>query len=196
MTVQIESEGLFEAFCEHNGLDWLAIPTGALWTPDYRLRLNGHSVAVEIKQIESHDGFNPAGSSSRIVGAHVRRRIEEGRKQVQQAALAKEPAILLIYNAIDPAQLFGTEQHDFTCGMYGESTVRIVDGQMTKSFHGRNATLRPGQNTSFSGVGHLRRHTGGATVTVYENVYATWPLPFDALPSCIDVVRIEVEDSA
>jgi hypothetical protein len=80
--------------------------------------------------------------------------------------------------------------------MYGELTVRLVKGKATDSFHGRNAKLRHDENVSFSGVGHLKRTSAGAEVTVFENAYAGQPLPFDALPPCIEVVRIEVEHAA
>lgn len=40
------------------------------------------------------------------------------------------------------------------------------------------------------------RHGTGAKITVYENIYAAYPLPFGQIPSCINVVRVAVEDAA
>ena len=151
---------------------------------------------VEIEQIESQGGLNPGGVSSRTVGSHVRHKISEARKQLKTASETGLPAILLIHNTVDPLQAFGTETHDFICAMYGELTVRLTNGRSSGSFHGRNAKIRQDANTSFSGVGHLKRVADGAEVTVFENVYAKCPLPFDVLPPCIELVRIEVEHAA
>jgi hypothetical protein len=196
MTRKTESEVLFEGFCSQNRLDWEPIPTGSGRTPDYKLRFKDRTVLVEIEQIESTAGFHPGGVSSRTVGSHVRHKIGEARRQLKAAHEAGLPAILLIHNTIDPMQAFGTEAHDFIGAMYGELTVRLIKGKSAGSFHGRNAKLRQGVNTSFSGVGHLRRTRNGSEVTVFENAYADFPLPFEVLPSCIEVVRVEVEHAA
>lgn len=193
-----ESEELFEDFCRQHKLDWQRISEGAAKTPDYSIKFGPVSVAVEIKQIETKQGFDPRGVSSRLVGWHVRNQINEARAQLQVAAHAGVPTVLLIYNAIDPRQLFGTEQHDFISAMYGELTIRIDRSTLEagKPFHGRNARLRKDCNTSFSGVGHLQRTSTGASVTVYKNAFAAHPLPCGAAPSCIQVIDVEVEHAA
>ena len=192
------SEHLFEDFCVQHNLDCQRVAEGTEKTPDYHLRFGETTVAVEIKQIESLEGFNPDGVSSRTVGSHVRQRISEARHQLKSVARSGIPTILLIHNAVDPAQLFGTEQHDFLSAMYGELTIRIHRFTLERSpvFHGRNARLQQDLNTSFSGVGHLQKSINGASITVYENVYASQPLPFHALPPSIDVVRVEIENAA
>lgn len=193
-----ESEELFETFCREHELDWQRIPEGAAKTPDYHLKFGSVAVAVEIKQIKSLRGFNPGGVSSRTIGWHVRQQISEARAQLQSAAHMGMPTILLIYNTVDPFQLFGTEPHDFINAMYGELTVHIDTSSLeaSKPFHGRNARLRKGVNTSFSGVGHLQRTRGGADVTVYKNAFASHPLPNATVPSCIQVVNVEIEHAA
>ncbi len=193
MTRKTESEVLFETFCSANGLAWEPISPGPTKTADYRLRFGNAEVVFEIEQIESKKGFEPSGVSSRTIGAHVRHKISEARPQLRAAQL---PAVLLIHNTVDPLQVFGTEPHDFICGMYGELTVRLTRDSPRESFHGRNAKLRHDTNTSFSGVGHLKRTQSGAEVTIYENVYAARPLPFEALPQCLGVVRVQVEHAA
>lgn len=190
------SETLFESFCTEQRLDFVAIPTGAGRTLDYRLCLGAATVLFEIEQIESLVGLAPRGGSSRTVGAHVRRKIADARKQVQAASRNGLPTVLLIHNTVDQLQAFGTETHDFVCAMYGELTVRLVKSRPRDSFHGRNATLRHDTNTSFSGVGHLRRTADGAAVTIFENVYAKIPLPFDAMPPCMEIMRVEIEHAA
>jgi hypothetical protein len=141
---------LFETFCAQQHLDFEPIPTSAERTPDYRLQLGAATVLFEIEQIESLVGFEPDGVSSRTVGAHVRRKIADARKQVQAGSQSGLPAVLLIYNTVDSLQAFGTETHDFICAMYGELTVRLFNSRAHNTFHGRNATLRHDVNTSFS----------------------------------------------
>jgi hypothetical protein len=99
-------------------------------------------------------------------------------------------------NNLDPLQAFGTEPHDFTTAMYGEMTVVLKDNVITDSYHGRNAFLRQGHNTSFSAIGYLRKSAAGPAVRLYENVFARNPLDFSSVPACIEVVRIEVAENA
>ena len=189
-----DSEKLFQDFCNENRLDSCRVPEGTDTTPDFHLKLGGFTIAVEIKEISRAQGFNLHRVSSRTVGSHVRQRISDARPQLQAASRSGTPAILLIYNAVDPMQLFGTEEHDFTTAMYGELTVQINKSDLSTSelFHGRNALLREKVNTSFSGVGHLARTRNGPAVVVYENVYAANPLPFSAIPECIRVMRVSI----
>jgi hypothetical protein len=146
--------------------------------------------------MESEVGFVSGERQTRTVGKQVRRMITEAKDQLQAASHAGFPTILLIYNTVDPLQRFGTEALDFTFAMYGEWTVRLKEGQIEDSFHGRNSSLRPNANTSFSAVGHLRRTESGADVKIFENVYARHPLPYEALPECIEVVRVQIEHAA
>jgi hypothetical protein len=99
-------------------------------------------------------------------------------RKLRSALRTNKPTILLIHNAVDPMQMFGTEPHDFISDMYGELTVRLVNGKSADSFHGLNAKLRHDENVSFSGVGHLRRTAEGAEVTL------------------LGVTRVEVEHAA
>lgn len=195
MTTRTQSENLFEAFCRQNSLAFERVREGASKTHDFNLQCGPVTVAVEIEQIESLKGYSPSAPSHRVVGSHVRHKITEARGQLQAAARSGVPTILLIHNTVDPLQMFGTEQYDFICAMYGELTARVLDDSLGRPFHGRNAKLRHNANTSFSGVGHLERRGEGHKVTVYENVFAAHPLPFEHLPPSIDVVRVVVEDA-
>lgn len=195
MQQQTQSELLFESFCNQNALAWERVEPGAGKTPDYRLRFGSACVAVEVEQIESIPGYKPGGIHSVTVGRHVRQKINEARKQLQAVAASREPAVLLIFNAVDPLQLLGSDQRDFLCAMYGELTVTVSPSHGGRPFYGRNARLRHDTNTSFSAVGHLRQTPSGATVTLYENVFSAYPLPFAALPTCLDVVRVSVQDA-
>lgn len=189
------SEFLFEQFCDANRISWVKLPTGKIPTPDYRVSVNGDTINVEIKQIESTDCSAPLENAiSHSVGVHVRQKIDGARKQLQASSKAGIPCILLIYNAVDPMQLLGTEKHDFLAAMYGDMTLLIKNTVVADSFYGRNSKLRPKQNTSFSALGHLRNSHNGPTVRLFENSFARIPLNYESLPSCFEVVRIEIAD--
>ena len=194
MTRKTVSEEIFEEFCASHSLVCRKIPHADTKTPDYELILGETVVCVEIKQIEAISGFSEQGVSSRTVGDQVRRQIESAREQMRAAADLELPTILLIYNAVDPWQVFGTEDHDFLTAMYGELTIRIriSDGAKAAPFHGRNAKFRKGAKLYFSAVGHLSSAAGDIRVRLFENVYAQNPLPFDAMPACFGLKRIEL----
>ena len=188
------AEALFEQFCEANGIPWQRLPEGATPTPDYRISLGSQSVHVEVKQIDADPDFNPPdGVGTRVVGSHVRQKIADARRQVRVGSSAGCPSALLVYNNLDPLQLFGTEAHDFLAAMYGEMTLLLQHGEIKESFYGRNALLREDQNTSFSAVGHLVDTPNGPQVHLFENAYARIPLAFPSLPTCSRVTRVTID---
>jgi hypothetical protein len=193
MTIRTTSELLFEDFCRKNSLLWERIPEGQEKTPDYTLTFGACTVAAEIKQLDSLKGFNPGGYSSRVPGDHVRRCIDKKRDQIQAAAKLRMPAMLLIYNNVDPWQYFSTEPHDFLCAMYGELTFSVSDGKLGPYFHGNNSKTSHDANTSFSAIGHLIEVQGSARIVLYQNAYAANPLPFDNLPGCFEMRKVEIE---
>lgn len=197
MTSKPEAEALFESFCDSHTVSWKRVPVEKTRTPDYIVSLNGQSIYFEVKQIDEDDNFKMSGGvSSRTVGAHIRQKILDSRKQVQMGAKLGAPSILLVYNNLDPMQLFGTEQHDFIAAMYGEMTVELKDSRIVDSYHGRNSLLRDDHNTSFSAVGHLRHSATGPIVRLYENAFARNSLNVISLPPCFEVVYVEVTQRA
>lgn len=197
MTLKPEAETLFESFCESHAVSWERVPVEKTRTPDYVVSSNGQPIYFEVKQIDEDDSFKmPGGVSSRTVGSHIRQKILDSRKQVQVGAKLGAPSILLVYNNLDPMQLFGTEQHDFIAAMYGEMTVELKDSQIVDSYHGRNSLLRDDHNTSFSAVGHLRHSATGPIVRLYENAFARNSLNVASLPPCFEVVYVEVTQRA
>ncbi len=193
MTVKTKSESIFEEFCCANNIPCEKIPEGEQSTPDYKIVLNTETIFVEVKQVDKDDKFTTV-SGSRTVGDHVRAKINEARKQVKVALNNRSPAILLIYNNLDPRQAFATEQHDFIAAMYGELTVVLNPKKNTtnESYHGRNQSLREDKNTSFSAIGCIYQTKEGPTVVLYENVFAEYRLNYSSLPDCIEHVRIEL----
>jgi hypothetical protein len=63
------------------------------------------------------------------------------------------------------------------------------------AFHGRNKSLGEAKNTSFSAVGRLYLVRGKLKVTLFENVYAKVKIPFDVLPSCFEVKKVDITHS-
>ena len=190
------SERLFADFCSSNHIACDRVPTGPGKIVDFEITISGSRIAVEIEALEKMVGWNPDGCSTRTPGAHVRRKIEEARKQIQEAAASGRPTILLIYNAVDPKQQFGTERHDFLAAMYGDLTWQFDAHGVSGLFHGRSSAFREKMNTSFSAVGHLRHTGSGATVHLYENAHAEKKLSYATLPSCITFNQIQVESAA
>ena len=193
MTSKPKAETLFESFCESHAVSWERVPVEKTRTPDYVVSSNGQRIYFEVKQIDEDDNFKmPGGVSSRTVGSHIRQKILDSRKQVQVGAKRGAPSVLLVYNNLDPMQIFGTEQHDFIAAMYGEMTVELKDSRIVDSYHGRNSLLRDDHNTSFSAVGHLRYSATDPIVRLYENAFARNSLNLVSLPPCFEVVYVEV----
>lgn len=195
MSAKTEGESAFEAFCLKNGLLFKKIVEGVYPTPDYLLIVNGITIYVEIKQIDRDADFTSA-LMKRIPGSHVRAKINDARNQVRAASHNEFPTILLVYNNLDPLQMFGTQQHDFISAMYGDLTVLVSRGTGLASdvFHGWNKAFREGKNESFSAVGKLYRDHTGIGVHLYENMYARVPLNYHLLPHCIKFNRVELRD--
>lgn len=193
---------MFENFLAANNLPFEKIKETTASTPDYLVSLRSSKIAFEVKELTEDENFsvddlkNPGSKShSRILGDHVRRRIEGSKKQVQYGAKQGIPSVLLIYNNLDPVfQMFGTEPLDFTAAMYGAYTILInkQTGASDDWFNGKGQMLQAEKNTSFSGVGHICDRGGITTVTLYENIFAKVKLPVGQLSHCFDVQKIEV----
>ncbi|MCI0557886.1 MAG: hypothetical protein MN733_05280 [Nitrososphaera sp.] len=196
MTAKTEAESIFEEFCALNSIACKKIGEGEQPTPDYEVLINEQTILVEVKQIDEDDNFSEK-SGSRRVGSHIRKKIEQARKQAQTASNEGKPFILLVYNNSDKMQIFGTEQHDFVDAMYGETTLVFdkTKNAITDSFQGRNRSLGDEKNTSFSAVGNFSKTHRGIEVRIYENIFAKHKLDFSKLPTCIESMRIEVEKS-
>jgi hypothetical protein len=196
MKLKTTSEMAFESFCQINELAFRRVPESTNPTPDYILVINNLNIHVEVKQIDEDENFSPT-FFKRTPGTHVRAKINQARNQLRLAAESGNPAVLLVYNNLDPLQMFGTEQHDFLAAMYGDLTISLARESRVASgvFHGRNQSLREGKNDSFSAVGWLHKSSLGTGVHLYENVYARVPLQFELLPECIQFNRVEVESA-
>jgi hypothetical protein len=190
------SEILFERWLDDNGLPWRSIAVASSRTPDYRVTVApGADVIFEVKEIAGTWDHSPGAVHSRTVGKHIRAKLAKSRGQVQASSAEGLPTVMLIYNALDPMQWFGTEDHDFEHAMYGDHTVTIDrgSGRIVDSFHGNNKAFQSDKNTSFSALARLKENGREAaiSVTIFENVHAKVPLPYHLLPSCFAAVRVE-----
>lgn len=201
--MRTKSEQVFEGFLSDNNLAFEEIKTAATSRPDYLVRIGESKLVFEIKELAEDKNVvamkDPSGhiikTYYRKVGEHVRTRIHRSRKQIQFAARQDLPAILLIYNNLDPLHLFGTEDLDFLTAMYGELTLNIDkrSGQATTElFYGRNQLVAEAKNTSFSAVGRLAPHSGEMIITLFENTFAKIKIAYEQLPSCFHVERVNI----
>jgi hypothetical protein len=69
-------------------------------------------------------------------------------------------------------------------------------GKVLDTFHGRNQSFREDWSTEISAVGRLAMVSGKLTVKLFENVFAKVKLPYEALPACFDVQRIQIDATA
>jgi hypothetical protein len=146
------SEERFKQFLIENNLDFEKVKENNSPRPDYLVRAGELELAFEVKELAEDENFKtePFAVSSRTVGEHVRKKIHDAKKQIQFAAHEGIPSLLLMYNNLDPLNLFGTENHDFIAAMYGEYTVVLnkSTGEAVDSFHGQNQSLSAAKNTS------------------------------------------------
>jgi hypothetical protein len=186
------SELAFESFLKENNLTFEKIEEKTTRRPDYLVQIGDVKLIFEIKELARDKDF---AVGSRTIGDHVRRKIDEARGQVRYAAAQGIPAVLLVYNNLDPHYSFGTEDHDFVTAMYGEYTLNLnrSTGAIVDSFHGRNQSMREGRNTEFSAVGRLKQGSKRMLVTLWENHYAQVKLLYEKLPTCFDVKRVNIE---
>jgi hypothetical protein len=192
MTEKTHSEILFERFLTENRIRFFAIPIGIGKTPDYSVTIANFEVIFEVKEIGGCNSWTN-GLHSRIVGEDIRKTINKAKSQLQSESARGKPTVLLIYNNYDPAQLFGTEDHDFEHAMYGEYTLRINRDTRTiiDRFHGRHASFQSKKNTSISALGRLKEQGREASLilTLYGNIHASVPLDYSCFPPCFEVTR-------
>ncbi len=184
------SESAFESFLKENNLTFEKIEEAkedGARRPDYLVQIGDIKLMFEIK------GLNFAGGN-RTIGDHVRRTINEARGQVRYAAEQGIPAVLLVYNNLDQLFSSGIEDHDFTTAIYGEYTL-LFDrntGAPVDAFYGRNQSMRKESNIEFSAIGRLKQGSRRMTVTLFDNVFSQVKIPYEKLPACFDVIRVNI----
>jgi hypothetical protein len=196
ITERTDSERIFEQFLRDNGIAFERVIETDSPRPDYAVTASGAKLLFEIKELDEDENFSlePLVGISRTMGDHIRRKIAAARRQVKFGAAQGIPSILLVYNNIDPLHLFGTEDMDFITAMYGEYTVLLDkrSSQVMDAYNGRNQSLAEAKNRSFSAIGRLWPVRGNMSVMLFDNVFSKVKIPYEKLPPCFEVTRIEV----
>ncbi len=183
MKATTAGERAFVEICTAHGIPFEPIQTGSASTSDFRVWHCGVITYFEVKDIEDDIAFAPE-FAQRTIGEHLRKKIKKARDQMQAAADAGHRSVLLVFNALDPLQIFGTEPTDFAAAMNGEFTTEVsLRGAVSEPYHGRNGMFRKDSKTAFSGIGHIYRGRSGCSVTIYANRYARHPLVEGGLPA-------------
>ena len=202
------SEIVFERWLDANRLPWHRIQTGPGKTPDYAVMVApGAEIIFEVKQIQTNRRWKDDIVHGGEVAAHIRSRINSSKSQIQSTAKLGKPTVLVVFNAYDPLQLSGTEDHDFMDAMYGAYTVQIdIESRMiVERFRGQGKSFQANKNTSFSAIARLKdesapvrlkEESGPDSVTLFENIHAAMPIDYSALPPCFEVVRFDAPSGA
>lgn len=187
MKASTQGERAFIEFCTAHGIPFERVRTGRSATSDFRLLHGETATYFEVKDIEDDIDFDrPFGQ--RTVGEHLRKKIKKASSQMRAAADAGHRSVLLVFNALDPLQIFGTEPTDFAAAMDGEFTVDVSPaGSISEAYHGRNRMFREDSKIAFSGLGHIYRGQVGCSVTIYANRHARHPLEVGGLPAPFQV---------
>lgn len=190
------SEAVFESWLDANMLQWRCIPPGSNRTADYAVTIApGVEVIFELKQIETNRDWKDDVVHGGEVGASVRERINRSKSQIKASSAEGKAAVLVVFNDYDPLQLSGTENHDFVAAMYGGYTLKlgVESRRITGRFLGNGKSFQSNKNTSFSAIGRLKQsgREAAPSVTIFENIHASIPLDYGALPKCFEVVRFE-----
>lgn len=151
MSMQTDSEILFERFCNETAIPYAPIPPepeAGRQTPDYELHLQVPPILAEIKQIN----LNPEDRAlSRqlhetgtyafedLPGKRVRGKIPEAASQLKARAKPNQPTLLIIYNNVDTLRGF-TDPFQVMSAMYGVPEAVLVRNCTPIAYSGRYFT--------------------------------------------------------
>ena len=189
-----ESEKLFEAFCNNNGIRFAPVSTGVMKTPDYIIQIGEIDIVVEVKQIELNEEekklLRRAEKGDPVVfsatpGDRIRSKIKAAAPQLKILAKGKHPALLVLYNSIPFAAGDPTHPYHIKTGMFGLETVILTkppigtgDPQLIDKKFGPKRQMTEEHNTTTSAIGVLRRTMeAGIEMLIYHNHFAAIPLP-------------------
>ena len=183
------AEQLFEEFLVDSQVEYRRVPVDARPTPDFEILLSGHELAVEVKQIEMNPedrrvlGEIGAGqTASYWIPNRVRGKLKHVSRQLQRAAAAQRPTIVVLYSNVALYEHGNAEE--VLEAMFGQRTVTVaspVDRSAPPAVVGVHAggsrSVTPSENTSLSAVGILARKEAPIRLHVYHNPFACVPLP-------------------
>jgi len=199
MNVRTKSEILFERFCGETGIPFTPIPPepGASHrTPDYEIHLQVPPILAEVKQIDPNPEdkalfrqFQETGDCEfqGIPGKRLRDKISEAASQLKARVRAGQPALVIVYNNVDPLRGF-TGSVALMSAMYGQhegviTTSRGPAARVLSVSHrlGGSRRLTPEHNTTLSAVTVLFEGPEGPYLVVYHNRFASNPVSPEVL---------------
>ncbi len=169
MSHKTKSEKLFEAFCNSNQITWEQIVASSTQqSPDYKIRLSGQDIIVEIKQFDPNEEEKETirkqqqGESLAFgitPGDRIRKAIRKSVKQLKRLSNEKTPTLLVVYdNVMRPFMPFShTSDYCVMTAMKGFDEVKVLlskDPKKTPIFgetvSGSERALRQDANTTIS----------------------------------------------
>lgn len=188
MSDKTVSEQWVEDWLDRNLTKWRRIRVAKVpgnRRPDYAIRVGGHWVIVEVKELTSNDEDKRLIENARagIVegrfvapGKRLRPSIRSGEGQLRKLSARGFATIICL---CDTTASFHHADFHVRAALFGDETLRfaIPPGSsaavFTGSSPGRNAMLRPNQRNTVSAVAILLHPTGLATqVDLYHNPFA------------------------
>ena len=183
------TERLFEEFLVDNQVEYRRVPVEDHPTPDFEVSLSGHELAVEVKQIDMNaedrrvlSEIRAGQTASYWIPNRVRGKLKHVSRQLQRAAAAERPTIVVLYSNVALYEHGGAEE--VLEAMFGQRTVTVsspVDRSappaVVRVHAGGARSVTPSQNTSLSAVGILGRKDAPIRLHVYHNPFARTPLP-------------------
>jgi hypothetical protein len=201
VAVQTKSEALFLEYCKFRTYDAnrISAPEDAGRFADYELRINGHRVITEVKELQANPEDERIAKSieERRVeafgdepGRRVRTHIEDAERQLRRYEDENVPCLVVLYDNIfvhgHRVHPYGywLEPYHVDVGMYGlqVANVRLHQDGETESLgdtRGGKRTLRHTHRANVSAIAVLYDHAPdyGLFLVVYHNYYARVPLP-------------------
>ncbi len=156
----------------------------------------GTKIIVEVKQFEPNREERAllarrANGDVVVMGAtpgeRVRRAIRSAGPQLKALAVNGEPCLLVVYDAFDVPSLH-TRRYAVLTAMRGLDVIPVDvpedPGQplvLRPVRPGPRKKMTPAAHTSISGIGVISAAPTGATLDVFHNPHATYPLIAEAL---------------
>jgi hypothetical protein len=184
------SESLFERFCDDNHIEYERIEASSIPNkkePDYEIQTATEIVIVEVKQFDPSEeekklyqqlqerGYTDAYGGE--PGAKVRRKIQNGAKQLKARSGGKLPTLLVLYNNV-PISDRGVDPYEIKTAMYGIEKIdlAVAPDANRVSLIGRGfgpkRKVTPSSNTSLSAVGALYSSSNGElSLVVFHNIW-------------------------
>ena len=188
-----QSERVFEQFCQENSIRFSRVEVEInTKSPDYEIFPQENRVVLEVKELQENGDDRAAWAQAARSRTHtafsdprdrIRRKIKKAAKQLKRRSEGLHPTIVVLF---DNGTFGGIDATDIKNAMYGDEVVQVTsssrDDMRVVRKLGGGAKCTATDHRSVSAVAALA--TIGTTIrlSVFHNVFAARPLPFDWLP--------------